>query len=59
MAYDLALDTEKVEKIRRMAQERGISEDEMVAEMVQTFLSNTGKITRFAAKKGPGTSRGS
>jgi len=53
MAYDLVLNTEKVEQIRNMARDRGISEDEMIAEIVQKFLCKTGEITRFAAKKGP------
>lgn len=56
MLYELDLSEEEVEKIRGLAMEQGIPEDECIRDIVNQFLLKSNSITRFVAKKGPNKS---
>lgn len=53
IAYEPDLSQSAIDEIKRIAQEKGITEDEAVKNIVQDFLLRSSQVTRFAAKKGP------
>lgn len=53
MRFDLDLSQEVVDGVKELAQELGVTEDELIREIINQFLMNSNRITRFVSKLGP------